>query len=312
MPVEPAVEVSNVVFRYGDVVALNGVGFAVQPGEIFGLLGPNGGGKTTLFRILSTLLVADEGWARIFGHDVADEAIEARKQMGVVFQNQSLDSRLSVTENLVHQGHLHGLSGASLRNRIGDVLEKVGLSDRSDDRVDKLSGGLKRRVELAKGLLHRPRLLLLDEPSTGVDPGVRLEFWKHLEDLRSSEGVSVLLTTHMLDEADNCDRLAILDRGKLISIGTPSELKDEIGGEVVSLTASAPGELSEQLRDKFSVDSEVVDGVIRFEHTDGARWVARIMEQFGSRIESVTVSRPSLEDVFIRKTGHGFSEDHAE
>lgn len=311
MPVVPAVEVSNVVFRYGDVTALDGVSFAVRPGEIFGLLGPNGGGKTTLFRILSTLLAADDGWARIFGCDVAKEPLEARRQIGVVFQNQSLDSRLSVAENLVHQGRLHGLGGAVLTQRIAETLDKVSLGDRRDQRVETLSGGLKRRVELAKGLLHQPRLLLLDEPSTGVDPGVRLEFWKHLEDLRNSEGVTVLLTTHLLEEADTCDRLAILDHGKLISEGTPAELKAEIGNEVVSLIASAPYDLVEQLRSEFSVTAEMLNGAVRFEHPEGAKWTARIMERFGSRIESVTVSRPGLADVFIRKTGRGFQEEQA-
>ncbi len=311
MSVVPAVEVSNVVFRYGDAVALDGVGFTVRPGEIFGLLGPNGGGKTTLFRILSTLLAAAAGSARIFGCDVAKQPLKARGQIGVVFQNQSLDRRLSVVENLVHQGRLHGLRGTALTRRIDEVLDKVSLVERGGERIETLSGGLRRRVELAKGLLHRPRLLLLDEPSAGVDPGARLDFWKHLEHLRSFEGVTVLLTTHLLEEADNCDRLAILDRGKLIGEGTPSALKDEIGDDVVSLVASEPRGLTEQLRCEFSIDAYVAAGVVRFEHPEGSKWVARIMEEFGSRIESVTVSRPSLADVFIRKTGHGFNGKQA-
>ena len=188
MPVVPAVEVSNVVFRYGDAVALDGVGFTVRPGEIFGLLGPNGGGKTTLFRILSTLLAPGGGAARIFGWDVTKEALKVRGQIGVVFQNQSLDRRLSVVENLVHQGRLHGLRGAALTRRIDEALDKVRLGERRGERIETLSGGLRRRVELAKSLLHRPRLLLLDEPGTGIDPGMRREFWKHIEDLRSVEG----------------------------------------------------------------------------------------------------------------------------
>ena len=312
MPGVPAVEVSNVVFRYGDVPALNGVSFTVRRGEIFGLLGPNGGGKTTLFRILSTLLIADGGAARIFGCDAAKEPLEVRRQIGVVFQNQSLDRRLSVAENLMHQGRLHGLRGAVLTRRIDEVLEKVYLGDRRGERVETLSGGLRRRVELAKGLLHRPRLLLLDEPSTGVDPGVRLEFWKHLEDLRSVEGVTVLLTTHLLEEADNCDRLAILDKGKLIAEGSPAALKSEIGDEVVSLTASEPRSLAERLRAEFSLGAYTAAGTVRFEHAEGSKWAARVMEEFGPRIESVTVSRPSLADVFIRKTGHGFNGGRAD
>ncbi len=311
MPVVPAVEVSNVVFRYGDAVALDGVGFTVRPGEIFGLLGPNGGGKTTLFRILSTLLAPGSGAARIFGWDVTKEALKVRGQIGVVFQNQSLDRRLSVVENLVHQGRLHGLRGAALTRRIDEALDKVRLGERRGERIETLSGGLRRRVELAKSLLHRPRLLLLDEPGTGIDPGMRREFWKHIEDLRSVEGVTVLLTTHLLDEADNCDRLAILDRGKLIGEGAPSALKDEIGDEVVSLVASEPRGLAERLRREFSIEAYVAAGAVRFEHPEGSKWAARIMEEFGPRIESATVSRPSLADVFIRKTGHGFNGGQA-
>ncbi len=316
MPAVPAVEVSNLVFRYGAAAALDGVGFTVRPGEIFGLLGPNGGGKTTLFRILSTLLIADAGAARIFGCDAAEEPLAVRRQIGVVFQNQSLDRRLSVVENLVHQGRLHGLGGAALARRIAEVLDMVRLGDRRGQRVETLSGGLRRRVELAKGLLHRPRLLLLDEPSTGVDPGVRLEFWKHLEDLRRLEGVTVLLTTHLLEEADNCDRLAILDRGKLVCEGAPSALKSEIGGEIVSLVADDPRDLAERLRREFSVDAAAAAGAVRFAHPNGsqraARLVEEIVEKFGSRIEAATVSRPSLADVFIRKTGRRFNGEAAD
>jgi ABC-2 type transport system ATP-binding protein len=207
-----AVQVENVVFRYGARTALAGVTFEVGRGEIFGLLGPNGGGKTTLFRILSTLLEPAEGRALIFGHDVAKEPLEARRRIGVVFQNQSLDRRLSVEENLVCQGRLYGLKGAELKSRIEDAMLRTGVADRRADSVESLSGGLRRRVELAKCLLHRPQLLLLDEPSTGVDPAVRLDFWNYLRRLREEQGVTVLLTTHLLEEADKCDRLAILDQ----------------------------------------------------------------------------------------------------
>ena len=312
MPAVPAVEVSNIVFRYGEAAALDGVDFTVRRGEIFGLLGPNGGGKTTLFRILSTLLAADGGAARIFGCDVAAEPLEVRRRIGVVFQNQSLDRRLSVAENLMHQGRLHGLRGAALTRRIDEALDKMRLGGRRGERVETLSGGLRRRVELAKSLLHRPRLLLLDEPSTGVDPGMRLEFRQHLEDLRSFAGVTVLLTTHLLEEADACDRLAILDKGKLIGEGSPAALKSEIGDEVVSLVASDPRELAERLRGEFSIDAYVAAGAVRFEHSEGPQWAARIMAEFGPRIESATVSRPSLADVFIRKTGHGFHGERAD
>ena len=305
-----AVEVSDCTFSYGETRALDGVSFQVPPRAIFGLLGPNGSGKTTLFRILSTLLSPQSGSAKLFGIDVTQRPIEARRQVGVVFQSQSLDARLTVEENLVHQGHMHGLRGRSLAERIGEVLERVQLGGRRKDRVETLSGGLRRRADLAKGLLHSPRLLLLDEPSTGVDPVARLAFWHYLEELRSAAGVTILLTTHLLEEADACDDLAILDHGKLIRQGAPSGLKAEIGGDVVTLAASGASDIATVLEKEFAIQhTHVNDGEVRFEHPEGSKWTARLMARFGNQIESVKISRPSLEDVFMHHTGHDF---HAE
>ena len=313
----PAVEVSECSFTYGQVSAktppaLDRVSFGVAQGAIFGLLGPNGSGKTTLFRILSTLLVPDSGSAELFGIDVTERATEARRHVGVVFQSQSLDRLLSVEENLVHHGHMHGMRGAGLTSRIAEVLAIVGLSDRRKDRVGTLSGGLRRRADLAKGVLHGPRLLLLDEPNTGVDPVARKAFWGYLRELRQSEGVTVLLTTHSLDEADYCDQLAILDLGRLIRTGTPAELKAEIGGEVVTLVADRPAEIAAALADEFAVSNPWLDGSeIRFAHPEGSKWAVRLMERFGPQVGSVKVSRPSLEDVFFRHAGRGFDPDGA-
>ncbi len=305
----PAIEVENLTYRYGDRTALDGISFSVAPGEIFGLLGPNGGGKTTLFRVLSTLLVPDAGSARLFGLDVAREPLAVRRRIGVVFQNQSLDRRLTAAENLMHQGHLYGLRGEALTRRTDDVLERVGVSDRRNDVVETLSGGLRRRVELAKGLMHQPDLLLLDEPSTGIDPRARLDFWEHLQVLRREEGVTVLLTTHLLDEADKCDRLAILDHGALVGEGTPRALKQQIGGDVVVVLASRDSEnLSRQINDRFGIAADVVNGSVRFEHPEGAEMVAQLMQALADQVDSVTVSHPNLEDVFIHMTGHHFGE----
>lgn len=307
----PAVEVSDVVFRYGERVALNGVSFTVPRGEVFGLLGPNGGGKTTLFRILSTLLPPGGGSARVLGHDVVAQSIAVRERIGVVFQNQSLDRRLSVEENLEHQGRLHGLTGKSLAARIDDALQRTGVAERRRDNVDSLSGGLRRRVELAKSLLHDPELLLLDEPSTGVDPAVRLEYWEHLQRLRAESGVTVLLTTHLLDEADKCDRLAVLDRGSLIACETPDALKSRIGGDVVTFECADPERLAAELRERHGFDASVVSGVVRFETERGAETIAALMRSLPADVSSATVARPSLEDVFIRLTGHGFGDREA-
>ena len=302
-----AVAVSNCGFRYGKNVALDDVSFRVRPGKIFGVLGPNGSGKTTLFRILATLLRPSSGVARVFGIDVAERPEEVRQLMGVVFQTQSLDSRLTIRENLTHHGHLHGLRGSLLATRIAAALSKVGLASRSEDRVETLSGGLRRRTDLAKILLHNPRLLLLDEPSTGVDPAARGIFWEHLEELRRTDGVTVLLTTHLLEEADRCDELAILDQGRLVRLGRPHALKSEIGGEVVTLQATDASAIATVLTEEFSVDDTRVDrGKIRFEHREGSKWASRLMARFGNRIDSVKISHPSLEDVFLHYTGREF------
>ena len=305
----PAIAVRDLGFAYNGTPALRDVTFSVDRGEIFGLLGPNGGGKTTLFRILSTLLPPQQGSATIFGTDVAKQPTAVRKSIGVVFQNQSLDRRLTARENLQHQGHLYGLSGARLASRIDELFDLLGLAARKQDVVETLSGGLRRRVELAKGLLHGPDLLLLDEPSTGVDPAARLQFWDHLRRLRDEENVTVLLTTHLLDEADKCGRLGVLDRGSLVAEGTPDELKSRIGGEMVSLVGDDPQALAGELSKQLAVAPKIVDRTVRFEHPRGSQLVARLMENARGRIQSVTVSKPSLEDVFIQVTGRRFSDD---
>lgn len=291
---------------------MQGIGFAVSPGEVFGLLGPNGGGKTTLFRVLATLLEPDEGQARVFGLDVVHDSAEIRRRIGVVFQNQSLDRRLTAAENLVHQGHLYGLRGATLSRRLDLVLELTGLAARRDHIVDTLSGGLRRRVELAKALLHQPDLLLLDEPNTGVDPRARLDFWDYLQTLRRDSGVTILLTTHLLEEADKCDRLAVLDEGRIVGSGTPAALKKEIGGDVIVLASADPAALAVEIQSTLSIVAQVVEGTVRFEHEQGARLVPRLMETLSQSIDSVTVSRPTLEDVFIHLTGRRFDEQTAE
>jgi len=303
-----ALQVDGLSFSYGDRKALDDVRFEVGRGEIFGLLGPNGGGKTTLFRILSTLLPPASGTARVFGKDVVAEPLEVRKSIGVVFQNQSLDRRLSVEENLTYQGMLYGITGADLKRRIVFAADSTGIGDRLKDKVETLSGGLRQRAELAKSLLHQPQLLLLDEPSTGVDPGVRLDFWRYLEHMRTEHGSTVVLTTHLLEEADKCDRLAILDRGRLIATGTPAELKSLIGGDIVSLGSADLDGVAASVEQHLGIKPQVLQGQVRFEHAHGPEIVAQLMRQLPATVDSVSVSRPTLEDVFIRLTGHSFSE----
>ena len=304
--VPAVISVQNMVHRYDNRTALNSVSFDVQPAELFGLLGPNGSGKTTLFRILSTLMVPVGGRALILGHDVATDPNGLRHKIGVVFQAQSIDVKLTAAENLMHQGHLYGLRGSPLKRRIGEMLGRVGLSDRAKEKAETFSGGMQRRLELAKGLLHHPQVLLLDEPTTGLDPGARRDVWQYLRMLRDEERVTVIVTTHLMEEAERCDRLAIMNEGKLMALGTPTELKQEIGGDVILLDARDTEALAERIRLRFHVDAKVLGEQVRLERENGHRFIADVVEAFPGEIEAVSVSKPSLEDVFIRRTGHKF------
>jgi ABC-2 type transport system ATP-binding protein len=301
-----AIQVESLSHRYGGRMALDSISFDVRTAEIFGLLGPNGSGKTTLFRILSTLMVPGGGLARIGGFDPVSQPNEVRRRIGVVAQAQSVDVKLTAAENLMHQGHLYGLSGARLKRRISEMLERVGLSDRANDLVETLSGGMQRRVELAKGLMHRPSVLLLDEPTTGLDPGARRDLWLYLDSLREQEGVTVLVTTHLMEEAERCNRLAILSHGKLVGLGTPAELKSEIGGDVIQFESERPAALAERILQRFGIVSSVDENVVRLERPQGHRFAADVMEAFPGEIQSVNISRPTLEDVFVNRTGHRF------
>jgi ABC-2 type transport system ATP-binding protein len=305
----PAVEAEDVGFSYRGKPALEGVSFAVRPGEIFGFLGPNGGGKSTLFRILATLAAPERGTVRVFGHDVAREARAVRRLLGVVFQHPGLDRELTVGENLIHHGHLYGLAGAELGRRIDAALARFGLGERKKQKVKELSGGLARRTEIAKALLPEPRLLLLDEPSTGLDPGARSDLAALLTELAAG-GVTVLLTTHFMEEADKCHRLALLDRGKVVALGTPADLKAEVGGDVVTLTGREPQALAAAVGEHFpDLAPTLREGMVQFSREKAHEWVARLAEALPGRIETITVSRPSLEDVFLARTGRRLSGD---
>jgi ABC-2 type transport system ATP-binding protein len=303
------IELDGVTHNYGTRLALDRLSFSVGEAEIFGLLGPNGSGKTTLFRILSTLMVPTGGAARIRGFDAGREPNKVRQQTGIVFQARSVDIKLTAAENLKHQGHLYGLHGAQLKTRIAEVLLRVGLLDRANDRVETLSGGQQRRVELAKGLIHSPSVLLLDEPSTGLDPGARRDLWQYLGTLRDQEGVTVLVTTHLMEEAEHCDRLAILSEGRLVALGSPAELKAQIGGDVVTFETAGPEQAAQLARDiagRFGAEATVLGHAVRVEREQGHRFLTDVVEAFPGRVEGVSVAKPSLEDVFIDRTGHRF------
>jgi ABC-2 type transport system ATP-binding protein len=300
----PAVTIKALRHHYGARQALAGISLQVERGEIFGLLGPNGSGKSTLFRILCTLLPLTEGEVRILDYDLAHEAQTIRRHLGVVFQHPSVDPKLTVSENVWHHGHLYGMKGKPLRQRLHTVLQRLGLHERGYDLVETLSGGLQRRVELAKALLHEPTLLLLDEPSTGLDPGARLDFTAYLEHLRDQDGVSVLLTTHILEEAERCDRVGILHQGHLVAVGTPEALKAQVGGDVVVVHTPCPRVLQENIQQRFGCAATVVENSVRVEIPHGHAFVRDVVDAFARDIQAVTFGKPTLEDVFIHLTGH--------
>ncbi|MCA8999900.1 MAG: ABC transporter ATP-binding protein [Planctomycetaceae bacterium] len=303
-----AVAVDQVEHRYGDRVALAGVSFTVEERQIFGLLGPNGSGKTTLFRILSTLMPLQKGSVTVCGANVKSAPDDVRRHIGVTFQAPSLDGKLTVYENLKHQGHLYGLSGQTLTQKIEDSMAKLGVADRARDFAEKLSGGLKRRVEIAKCLLHSPKLLLLDEPSTGLDPGARHELWNVLQRLRDEAGVTILVTTHLMEEADKCSMLGILDRGHLVAHGRPDELRSLVGGDCVTIQSDEPSELKAALEEKTGRPVQTVGDSLRIEVESGHELLSEVATSFPGRFRSLTLGKPTLEDVFIKLTGRRMEE----
>ncbi|MEO6872229.1 MAG: ATP-binding cassette domain-containing protein [Chthoniobacterales bacterium] len=309
LEIAPALRTNELTHRYGDRVALDHVSLAVAPRAIFGLLGPNGGGKTTLFRILSTLVRPTSGSAEILGLDLVRDVGALRRRIGVVFQAPSLDKKLKVRENLAHQGRLYGIAGRALRERIDQLLIEFNLRDRANDLVETLSGGLQRRVEIAKSLLHHPDFLLLDEPSTGLDPGARIDLWQTLYRLRDQQGVTVLLTTHLMEEAERCDRVAIIDHGKIVASNTPDTLRAEIGGEVISARTKDATSLGERIAHSLGVEVSVLNDEVRIERPEGAAFIAQLVGAFPGEIDSVTLAKPTLEDVFIAHTGRRLDDE---
>ncbi len=300
-----ALNVQHVSHRYGDHQALDDLNLEVASGNIFALLGPNGSGKTTLFRLISTIARLQSGDIHIFGNSPKTDLGAVRSSIGIVFQSPSLDRKLTVLENIRCQAALYGLSGASLKLRIDEVVQQLGIADRLSTIVEKLSGGLKRRVELAKGILHRPRLLLLDEPSTGLDPAARLDVWHAMEQLRTDFQVTVLLTTHLLEEADKADRIAILHQGRTVAVGSPSQLRSELGAQVLSIQTNEQAAVLAWLESR-SIASQQFDNQLRVTGSSAAELVAPLAQDFGTRIQSLTLGQPSLEDVFVARTGHKY------
>jgi len=311
-PANVAIELREISFNYGDRRALDTITCTIAEREIFGLLGPNGGGKTTLFKLLSTLVPLQTGDARLLGCDLRSSTAALRRRLGVVFQHPSVDGKLTVAENLAHHGRLYGLSGARLRARSAAMLERVDLAGRAGELVETLSGGLRRRVELAKALLHQPELLILDEPSTGLDPMARRDFLNYLTTLRDQEGITIVLTTHHMEEAERCDRIGLLDQGRMVALAAPGELKSRVGGDVVVIRAGDSEGLRARVEQRMHVKAALVDGTLRIERARGHELVRDVVEAFGQEIESVSFGKPTLEDVFVHLTGRRFTWHPAE
>ncbi len=299
----PAVEVSGLVKRYGEIVAVDGIDLRVEPGEIFGFLGPNGAGKSTTIGILCTLVTASEGTARVAGLDVSADRAEVRRRIGLVFQEPTLDGYLTADQNLRFHGELYGVDRATAPARRREVLDMVGLWERRDDLVNTFSGGMRRRLEIARGLLHSPQVLFLDEPTIGLDPQTRASIWAYLGGLHENQDITVFVTTHYMEEAEHCDRIGIINHGEIVALGTPEELKAGIGKDRVQLQTDDNDAAISALRAGFGLEAAIHEGAVTVAVPDGAGFVPRLFGGLGVPIRSVTVTRPTLDDVFLAHTG---------
>ena len=299
--------VDGLTRRFGDFVAVDGIDFAVAQGEVFGFLGPNGAGKTTTISMLTTLLRPTAGSAHVAGHDVERDDAAVRRAIGIVFQEPSLDERLTAWENLEFHAVLYGMPRAERPRRIADALRLVDLQDRARHMVEKFSGGMRRRLEIARGLLHIPTVLFLDEPTLGLDPQSRRSVWEHIRGLREATGVTVFMTTHYMEEAEFCDRIAIIDHGGIVALDTPEGLKHMVGGDLVVVTTPDPQALEAHLAAQ-SLDVTVHDAQVRVEVSDGARFIPRLVRSFPGEIDGASLRRPTLDDVFLKLTGRTIRE----
>jgi ABC-2 type transport system ATP-binding protein len=299
----PAIQVNGLVKRYGEVEAVRGIDLTVRTGETFGFLGPNGAGKSTTINMLCTLIRPTAGQALVAGHDVLRRRDEVRRNIGLVFQDTTLDGYLTAERNLRLHAELYGVPRGVLDDRLKQVLDMVGLWDRRDSKVSTFSGGMKRRLEIARGLLHSPRVLFLDEPTVGLDPQTRSSIWSYIRELKQAEDITIFLTTHYMDEAEYCDRIAIMDQGRIIALDTPSALKASVGKDRVSLVTDDNDAAIGALRERFGLAATVAEGQVAVSVENGEQFVPKLFADLGQPIRSVSVARPSLDDVFMSYTG---------
>ncbi len=307
----PAVVVDDLRKSFDDLVAVDGVTFEVAAGESFGVLGPNGAGKSTTINILCTLLRPTGGSASVAGFDVVSRPADVRRHIGLVFQDPTLDEYLTAEENLRFHAELYGVPRDSTEERLKDVLEMVELWDRRTSIVSTFSGGMRRRLEIARGLLHSPRVLFLDEPTVGLDPQTRSHIWSYIEELRKRESITIFLTTHYMDEAEHCDRIAIIDHGTIVAIDSPEALKASVGQDRVELKTADDGAAMAQLQDVFDLEPTTSEGAVRFYVANGDRFLPRLFAELTVPILSVSVAQPTLDDVFMSYTGRTIRDAEA-
>jgi len=305
------IEVKNLTEKFDGLVAVNNVSFAVKKGEIFGFLGPNGAGKSTTINMLSTILAPSEGEAFVNNFSILTQRDEVRKSIGLVFQDPSLDDRLTAEENLRFHAKLYGVSKAEYKERMEEVLRLVDLWDRRGDIVRTFSGGMKRRLEIARGLIHYPAVLFLDEPTLGLDPQTRAHLWSYILKLKREKEMTIFMTTHYMNEAENCDRIAIIDYGKIIALDTPVNLKAEVGGDVIRMKSDAEPSLKRELEEKYGVEVKEEDGVLWIEVANGDQFLPRLFNELTTKIDAIELRKPTLEDVFLHFTGHAIREEEA-
>ena len=302
-----AIEITDLSHSYGERVALAGVTFTCDEDQTIAILGPNGSGKTTLFKILATALSPQSGTVKLFNRSITSNRNQHRAAIGVVLQSSSLDRKLTVAENLRHHGHLYGLWGSALRNRIDDVLAELAVADRKNDLLDLLSGGLQRRVELAKGLLHQPRLLLLDEPTAGLDVAARTQFWELIAEVRKRASATVVYSTHLIDEAERADQVAILNNGQLVAFDEPGQLKATVQADVITIESLELDRLTNILEKDLGLPVTSCGNTVRIETDDSAQIVGKIASACDGMVNSMKVNKSGLEDVFLALTGEEFT-----
>jgi ABC-2 type transport system ATP-binding protein len=307
----PIIEVRDLVKRFGEFEAVRGVTFSVAAGEIFGFLGPNGAGKTTTIKMLATLLRPTSGRAALAGYDVVAHPADVRRAMGIVFQDPSLDNRLTAEQNLRFHAMLYDVPPAEIEPRLREVFAMVELTERRKALVATYSGGMKRRLEIARGLLHKPAVLFLDEPTLGLDLQTRNRIWEYVVDLRRREGVTVFMTTHYIEESEHCDRIAIIDGGRIVALDTPEALRHQVGGDVITITSPDAPSLVREIEAQFGGGARAADGQVIVEREGGAEFVPRVAAAFPSLVTAVAVKRPTLDDVFLKLTGHAIRDESA-